>query len=109
DVIEANLTGTIMELPAGQLQYAAGAGYRENSFAFFTDPLQSNEAINETIMGLFPQQNSSGELSVKEIYGELLVPIVSNGPMGISHLNLELGGRISDFDIPRVSKVNSYK
>jgi iron complex outermembrane recepter protein len=109
DVIEANLTGTIMEIPAGALQYALGAGYRENAFAFYTDPLQSNEAINETIMGLFPQQNSSGQLSVKEIYGELLVPLISDGPFGVEHLTLELGGRISDFDIPRVSKVNSYK
>jgi hypothetical protein len=38
---------------------------------------------------------------VKEIYGELLVPIIANGPKFASHFNLELGGRVSDWNLSR--------
>jgi len=106
-VVEGNLTGTLAEMRAGPLQYALGTTYRENSFAYQTDSLTVNEAFVETVIGLFPTQNSAGEFDVREVYGELLIPIVRGGPRGIEHFNVELGGRVSDFST--VGSVETFK
>jgi iron complex outermembrane recepter protein len=98
NIVEINLTGTLAQMPAGPLQYALGTTYRENEFSYQTDSLTTNESFVETVIGLFPTQNSRGEFDVSEIYGELLIPIVSDGPMGVrafqrrarrAHLGLE--------------------
>ena len=107
NVFEANLVGTLAEMRAGPLQYALGTAYREASIIYEVDPLVSNEAINEMVMGLFPQQSYSGEFDVSEIYGELLIPIVSNGPAFVEHFQVELGGRYSDYST--VGGVDTWK
>jgi iron complex outermembrane recepter protein len=108
-IFEANLTGTIAEMPAGPLQYALGTAYRENSFHFAPDNLQMMGSITEEIAGLFPNEVSRGEFDVKEIYGELLIPLISNGPVGVHHFNIELGGRVSDWSMPQMPTLNTYK
>lgn len=108
-VFEANLVGELAEMPAGSLGYAVGVTYRENGFDFRPDNLVRNSSVTESIAGVFPQTLSGGEFDVKELYGELLIPIVSNGPKGVHHFNVELGGRISDWSMPHVDKVNTYK
>jgi iron complex outermembrane recepter protein len=107
NVFEANLVGTLAEMPAGPLQYALGTTYRDASIIYEVDPLVSNEAINEMIMGLFPQQGYSGEFDVSEVYGELLIPLVTDGPAFVNHFQVELGGRYSDFST--VGGVETYK
>jgi outer membrane receptor protein involved in Fe transport len=104
---EANLVGTLAEMGSGPLQYALGAAWREASIIYTPDQLVANQAVNETVMGLFPQQGYDGEFDVGEIYGELLIPIVSDGPAMIEHFTLELGGRYSDFST--VGAVDTYK
>jgi len=108
-ILEANLVGTLAEMRAGPLGYALGVSYRENSFDFRPDNLVSNSSVTESIAGVFPQTISGGEFDVSEIYGELLIPIVSNGPTGVEHFSVELGGRISDWSMPQVDKVETYK
>ncbi len=107
NVVEGNLVGTLAEMRAGPLQYALGASYRENEFSFQTDSLTVNEAFIETVLGLFPTANSSGDFNVSEVYGELLIPIVSGGPRGVEHFNIELGGRYSDFNT--VGTIETFK
>src|SRR5690606_7473587 len=52
----------------------------------------------DQVLGLYPSGNSFGSINVKEVYGELLVPVfASDGPF-FQELNLELGGRISDYN-----------
>ncbi|WP_428103085.1 TonB-dependent receptor domain-containing protein [Candidatus Rariloculus sp.] len=108
-ILEANLVGDLIEMPAGPLAYAAGYTYRENSYVFEPDNLSDNQNLVDPIAGLFPNEDSSGEFDVSEIYGELLIPIVSNGPTGIQHFNIELGARVSDWSIPQVSSLTTYK
>jgi iron complex outermembrane recepter protein len=108
-IFEANLVGTLAEMPAGPLQYALGSAYRENSFFWAADNLQGMGSITDEIAGLFPNQDSGGEFDVREIYGELLIPIVSNGPVGVRHFNVELGGRVSDWSMPQMPTLNTYK
>ncbi|APG62194.1 hypothetical protein LPB140_04535 [Sphingorhabdus lutea] len=53
-----------------------------------------------------PQQNINGEFSVKELFTELLVPIVEDAPFAKS-LSLELGYRYSDYT--SIGSTHTYK
>jgi iron complex outermembrane recepter protein len=108
-VVEANLVGNLAEMRAGPLAYALGATRRENGYEYLPDNLLQNNSLAETVAGTFPNTDSRGEFDVSELYGELLIPLISNGPRGVEHLNLELGGRISDWSMPQVNDLQSYK
>ena len=105
-IFEANITGTLAQMPAGGLQYSLGATKREEQYAFRTDSYTTNESFTATGLGLFPTSNTTGSFDVKEIYGELLIPLASGVP-GVEHFNLELGSRASDYS--SVGKVDTYK
>ena len=108
-MLEANIAGDLAKWKAGTLSYALGADYRKDSYEFKPDNLSQNENFIDPIAGLFPNQNSGGDFDVKELYGELLIPVISNGPAIASHFNFELGGRVSDWNIQGVGTVESYK
>jgi iron complex outermembrane recepter protein len=108
-VVEFNLTGDLANMKAGPLGYALGTSYRENAFSFTPDNLSLNQNFIDPIAGLFPNEPSKGEFDVSELYGELLVPIIGDGPTGAEHLTLELGARISDWSMPQVKSLSSYK
>lgn len=88
EIVEANLQGGLMELPAGEMRFAAGATYRENSFEF--QPGNPVGQIRDNPIGVFASNGTGGKIDVTEFYGELLVPVIEN-------LELELGYRYSDF------------
>lgn len=97
-VWEANLQGGLFDLPAGQVRAAIGASYRKHDYRFENDTLTTQgRSFNDQAIGLYPSGNSSGEVVAKEVYGELLIPLLS-GVTGIQELNLEIGGRISDYN-----------
>jgi outer membrane receptor protein involved in Fe transport len=108
-IFEFNLTGDLAEMSAGPLGYAVGTSYRENSFNYTPDNLSLNQNFVDPIAGLFPNEGSSGEFDVAELYGEMLIPIVSDGPPGVDHFNVEIGARVSDWSMPQVDVLNSYK
>jgi outer membrane receptor protein involved in Fe transport len=108
-VFEANLTGDLAHWKAGTLSYAVGTDYREDSYSFKPDNLSQNENFIDPIAGLFPNQNSGGKYDVKELYGELLIPIISKGPAMVEHFNVELGARASDWSMQGVGTLESYK
>jgi iron complex outermembrane recepter protein len=108
-VFEANLTGDLAHYKAGTLSYALGTDYRQDTYTFSPDNLSENENFIDPIAGLFPNADSSGKYDVKELYGELLIPIVSKGPKLIEHFNFELGARYSDWSMEGVGSLTSYK
>jgi outer membrane receptor protein involved in Fe transport len=94
---EANLQGGLFDLPYGELRFAAGAAIRSNSLAFHADSSSvEGSTFYETVNGIFPQASTSGTITVKEAYGELLIPILADMPF-VETLNLEVGYRISDY------------
>lgn len=96
-VAEANLQGGLFELPAGQLRFALGASYREMDYEYINDTLTSQgRGFLDQAVGIYPTSDSFGAIDVKEAYGELLIPILSDIPL-IQELNLEVGGRMSDY------------
>ncbi len=94
---EANLQGGLFALPYGDLRFAAGAAIRTNSLRFHADSSSvEGSTFFETVNGIFPQASTEGSITVKEAYGELLVPVLADLPFA-REFNLELGYRLSDY------------
>lgn len=89
-VVEGSLTGELFTLPAGPVKMALGSEYRRNSYSFSPDPAGND------LVGSFGSQPVTGVTTAKEIYGELLVPILRDRP-GFQSLELDLGYRYSDY------------
>ena len=100
---QLNLQGGLFELPAGQVRSAVGVSWRKNSYYFRPDSIRETESVFDGPMGQFGVANIDGSVSVKEVYGELLVPLLKDLP-GVQNLELELGFRNSSYstgqDVP---------
>jgi outer membrane receptor protein involved in Fe transport len=105
NVAEVNITGDLFALPAGTVGSAWGASWRENTYRWRPDDLLTRASTNYPI-GLFPTSKTQGKTNVKELYGELLVPVFKELP-AMKRFNLELGGRWSDYNT--AGKIWTYK
>ncbi len=103
--VEGNVQGRAFNMPAGEARFSAGVHSRTNTYYYIFDPLQTENAFNDNPEG-FPADNTKGETSVKELYGELLLPLWKGKGDG-HHLNLELGYRYSDYELQ--GGVGTYK
>jgi len=102
-IVEVNTAGSLFELPAGPLQVALGGSYRELDYKFVNDTITGQgQSFLDQAIGIYPSSDSFGAYDVHEAYGELLVPIISDVPF-IRQFNLELGGRMSDYNTTGVS------
>jgi iron complex outermembrane recepter protein len=98
-IAAATFTGDVIEMPAGPLQLAVGAEYREQEGRFDTDSITEAlpplfnvcQLASETCSG-----DSGGKFDVSEIYAELFFPVLKDAP-GAHALNLTLGTRYSDY------------
>jgi len=97
DIGELNVQGGLFDLPAGEVRAAAGFQYRKNSAQFIPDILQSTASFADQVIGVYPTGYLDASTSVKDYYGELLVPIISDVPF-LKRVELELGGRQSDYE-----------
>jgi outer membrane receptor protein involved in Fe transport len=97
DIVEATLQGGLVDLWAGEVRFAAGGTYRKNSLRFQPDTGNSAEQSTVNLIGqiVLPAQ-TSGSTSVKEVFGELLIPLLSDFPL-VQQFSLELGARYSDY------------
>ncbi|MDB5717275.1 MAG: TonB-dependent receptor-like protein, partial [Sphingomonas bacterium] len=87
DVVEANLQGKVADLPAGELRVAIGADYRRNKLSTDLDPAFRGDltvdpsGVASSVVGNFAANSSAGSNSVKEVFGEVLVPILKDLPL----------------------------
>jgi outer membrane receptor protein involved in Fe transport len=96
-IVEANLTGSLFEMWAGDLQFALGASYRELDFEFLNDTLTTQgRSFQDQALGIYPSGNAEGFIETKELYGELLIPLLQD--TFVDSFSLELGGRMSDYN-----------
>ncbi len=99
NIVEATMQGGLFDLWAGEVRFALGATYRDADFSFSPDTGNSGEQPGTGVIGQIAlPKPTSGGIAVKEIYGEVLVPLLSDLPL-IQQLDLELGGRYSDYDL----------
>lgn len=88
----ANIDGPLFALPGGDAQLAIGVEYRKQSI---NDQPDQN-SINGNLRGLTAGTPTVGSDSVKEIYGEVFLPILSDVP-GFYNLNLNASVRYTDY------------
>jgi outer membrane receptor protein involved in Fe transport len=72
-VVAANLTGTVLELPAGPLGVAVGVEYRSDSIVGAVDPNSAARAFFNTGGSVI-----SGKIEVVEGYAEAEVPLLAD-------------------------------
>ncbi|MFO1455217.1 MAG: TonB-dependent receptor [Steroidobacteraceae bacterium] len=88
-IVQAYVTGDVMEMPAGPLSVVLGAEYRGFRYAF--DP----GAASGPISGFNVQDPAGGTNSFKDVFAEALIPLAKDASWAKS-LELSLGYRLSD-------------
>ncbi len=90
--IAGNITGNLLELPAGPVGVAIGAEVRTDRGKITVDDAQRTG----NIYGFNATQSQAGKVNVKEVYGEVRVPILGDMPF-FQELSIEAGARFSDY------------
>jgi iron complex outermembrane recepter protein len=94
-VAEATIQGSLFALPAGDVQFAVGADYRDDSFRYSPDEeMRSGDLLSFTNGAVSPV---SGSVRAKEAYAELSVPILADLPF-VKKLALDAGYRYSNYN-----------
>jgi iron complex outermembrane receptor protein len=107
DVIEASVTGDLAQLPAGDLAFALGVSTREENFGFDPDSgYNANQDFANVVQNVILPVSVDGRTEVKEIFGELVIPLVSNKKL-VQSFELNPGWRFSDYNT--VGSVDTYK
>ncbi len=94
-------SGAFLMLPGGPAGFALGAEYRKESSSFDPDPAI---AAGRTWQGAV--QPSSGSFDVKEVFGEVNLPILTDQPF--AHL-LSVGGAIRYSDYSTIGGTTTWK
>src|SRR5690606_26903933 len=98
DNYELNLQGGLFDLPAGQVRSAVGFQWRRNDAQFNPDILQSTASFTDQVIGVYPTGYMDAGIITRDVYGELLIPIVRDLPFAKS-IELEVGGRHSNYSV----------
>jgi outer membrane receptor protein involved in Fe transport len=105
-IFELTTQGHVANLPAGEMRGAMGATYRENKYQYTPDSLRERDYITDTSAGQFGAGSIDEAVDVKEVYGELLIPLLRDVKL-IDELELELGARHSEYSTGQ--EVGTYK
>ncbi|GAB2536776.1 TonB-dependent receptor plug domain-containing protein [Rhodanobacter koreensis] len=96
-VWHVGVNGGLFDLPAGTVQLAAGADYRQEHLTTIVDPLLNiDPATGTCVLGSQCASSLAGGYNVKEVYAETFIPVLSNLP-GVRSLNITIGDRYSRF------------
>ena len=98
EIVEANVSGGLLEMWAGELLFAAGATYREENFAFDPDSgFNANQDFPNVIQNIILPVSVKGVTDVSEIYAELAIPLVT-GRKFVQNFEIDPGYRYSDYN-----------
>ncbi|MCB1628206.1 MAG: TonB-dependent receptor [Xanthomonadales bacterium] len=105
-IVDARINGTLMELPGGDLQAAAGLEFRHESYTDRRDEF----TLNDDVIAQSVSSNADGSRDISSAFAEVLVPIFGdpNALPGLQRLEVSAAGRIekySDFGSATKPKV----
>jgi iron complex outermembrane receptor protein len=92
-LIEASFTGPLFELPAGSVEVAIGAAYREEA-------IDDSPGVNEANSNLWASSSAGrtfGEDSVREVFAEANIPVLADMPL-FESLDFTLSGRLVEYE-----------
>lgn len=99
-IAEVNVQGGLFDIPWAddKLRFAAGASYRELTYEFIpaADASAGREFGDQLVGGTFNTIMENTGINAREVYGELLIPVLADLPF-VERFNLEVGGRISSY------------
>lgn len=90
-LFSAFLTGDLFELPAGPVSAVFGGEWRKDKIS--TDP--NFQASNGLFFGFFSDQGAQGSKVIRELYGEVSIPLIAAKPL-VEELNVDIAGRLTD-------------
>ena len=90
-LFSAFLTGDLFELPAGPVGAVFGGEWRKDKIS--TDP--NFQASNGLFFGFFSDQGAQGSKVLRELYGEVSIPLIAAKPL-VEELNVDIAGRLTD-------------
>lgn len=93
--------GSFLEMPGGPVGYAVGAEYRKESSDFRPDDI-----LSQGLTWVGALQPTRGEFAVKEVFGEVNVPILEDRPF-VKTLSVGGAVRLSDYDT--IGKTTTWK
>ncbi len=88
-----NIAGTLFDLPAGAVGFAAGYEHRKQEGRFFPDPI----VVAGETAGV-PSSPTAGEFSVDEFYGEVSIPLFGDMPL-VEKFEINGAIRVSDYSL----------
>ena len=90
-IISGYITGDLFELPAGPVGVVLGGEWREDSI----DSNPNFVASNGLFWGFFADGGAVGSKWIRELYGEIDMPLQAGKPM-VEELTVNLSGRLTD-------------
>jgi outer membrane receptor protein involved in Fe transport len=107
EIVEANVSGGLADMWAGELLFALGVAYREEDFAFDPDTgFNANQDFPNVIQNIILPVAVQGTTDVSEIYAELAIPLISDRKF-VQSFEVDPGYRYSDYNT--VGGVETYK
>lgn len=91
-IVSGTVNGDLFELPGGAVQLVVGAEYREQTI----DDTPDANSIAGNLLGLTAGVPTRGSDNVKEVFGEMLIPILRDRPF-FENLVLNASGRYTDY------------
>jgi len=102
-VFSASVTGDAFDTWAGTSGFSFGLEWRKAEAEYLPDTyLRTGD-----VAGFNAGQPTSGDVTAKEVFGELRVPILADVP-AVQNLSLNGGFRLSDYDLDGVGSVTTY-
>ncbi len=119
DVVTGFVSGTtrsFLNLPGGPIAFAVGAEYRREASRFTVPDALNGVPGDRTGINLYRDGStfkraaveSQGSVSVKEAFGEVSLPLVSDRPF-LRELTVDGAFRIADYNIAQVGTVSTWK
>lgn len=90
-ILSGYITGDLFELPAGPVGVVLGGEWREDSI----DSQPNFVASNGLFWGFFADGGATGSKWIRELYGEIDLPLQAGKPM-VEELTVKAAGRITD-------------
>ena len=102
-VAAGSISGDLFDLPAGPLAASFGLEWRSATAGFTPDEFLGSGDV----AGFGPQSSTSGNVNVKEFFGEVRVPLLKDLPF-MQSLTANGAFRVSDYNIDNVGTVWTY-
>jgi iron complex outermembrane receptor protein len=102
-VAQGSVTGNLFKLPAGPVGFSYGYEWRKTSATFVPDSFLSSGDV----VGFNPGLPTAGSVSVKEVFGEVRVPLIHDTPF-IENLTANGAFRYSNYSLGGIGGVWTY-